>query len=418
MDLNQHYNMLLGLGDEWLVSDVTLSLGAKRVDIFIEYNAKSAQCPYCGGLYGVHDQQEERTWRHLDTMQFETLIHAKTPRVKCPEHGVRVIELPWAKKYSRFTLLFEAFAIEVLKASKSIKHAQGLLRLNWDQTQEIMQAAVERGLARRKTEEIAFIGMDEKSFLRGKKADDFACLMTDLDNHRVLEVARGRSEEGARNLIDKALDPVQQYMVCGVAMDMSAPFEKAIRSTMPNADIVYDKFHIEQHLSDGVDGVRKHENNRMMKNHDKRLCGTKYLWLKGMEHLSDAAIARRKDLMRCGLETGKAFGLKEAFSYFWKSRDKHYAEEHFKLWYDEVIKSGLNPMIKVAKTLKRHLAGLLAWFDSRITNSITEGYNSTIQELKSAARGFRNFDNFRIVILFYCGKLDMQPDLVRVGSRI
>ena len=93
-DLNQHYSMLLGLGDEWRVSDVMLSLGAKRVDIFIEYNAKSAQCPYCGGLYGVHDQQEERTWRHLDTMQFETLIHAKTPRVKCPEHGVMVIELP------------------------------------------------------------------------------------------------------------------------------------------------------------------------------------------------------------------------------------------------------------------------------------------------------------------------------------
>ena len=209
-----------------------------------------------------------------------------------------------------------------------------------------------------------------------------------------------------------------RHMVCGVAIDLSAPFEKAIRSTMPNADIVYDKFHIEQHLSDGVDGVRKHENNRMMKNHDKRLCGTKYLWLKGMEHLSDAAIARRKDLIRCGLETGKAFGLKEAFSYFWKSRVKHYAEEHFKMWYDEVIKSGLKPMIKVAKTLKRHLAGLLAWFDSRITNSITEGYNSTIQALKCAARGFRNFDNFRIVILFYCGKLDMQPDLVRVGSRI
>ena len=94
MDLNQHYSILLGLGDEWRVSDVMLNLGAKRVDIFIEYNTKSAQCPYCGGLYGVHDQQEERTWRHLDTMQFETLIHAKTPRVKCPEHGVMVIELP------------------------------------------------------------------------------------------------------------------------------------------------------------------------------------------------------------------------------------------------------------------------------------------------------------------------------------
>jgi len=416
MDLNKHYAMLLGLGEEWTVSDVMLSMGAKRIDIYLEYNVKSAQCPHCGKLFGVHDQQDERTWRHLDTMQFETLIHARTPRVRCPEHGVRVIELPWARKYSHFTLLFEAFAIEVLKASKSIKHAQRILRINWDQARDIMEAGVNRGLARRQAEEIAFVGMDEKSFLRGKEADDFACLMTDLDNRRILEVARGRSEEGARALIEKALDPVQQYMVCGVAMDMSAPFQKAVRSQMPNADVVFDKFHIEKHLNEGVDMVRRRENRLMMKRNDKRLAKTKYVWLKGMEHMSDAAIAHRKDLLRCGLDTGVAFGLKEAFSYFWKSRDKQFAEAHFNDWYTEVVKTGLKPMIKVAKMLKRHLYGLLAWFDSRITNSVTEGYNATIQALKAAARGFRNFENFRIVILFYCGKLDMCPDFVRCGS--
>ena len=88
-----------------------------------------------------HRQQDERTWRHLDTMQFETLIHARTPRVSCPEHGVRVIKLPWAKKYSRFTLLFEAFAVEVPKASKTVKHAQSLLRLSWEQAMDVMKAA-------------------------------------------------------------------------------------------------------------------------------------------------------------------------------------------------------------------------------------------------------------------------------------
>ena len=418
MNLNQHYGMLLGLGDEWRVDNVVLKLEAKRIDIYLEYNTKSALCPLCGKLSGIHDKQEEREWRHLDTMQFETRIHAKTPRVKCSKHGVKVIELPWANKYSHFTLLFEAFAIEVLNAAKSTKHAQELLRINWEQTRDIMEAAVKRGLARRKSDEVSFIGMDEKSFLRGKEADAFACLMTDLDNSRVLEVSRGRNEEGARALIDKALNPYQQYMVCGVAIDMSAPFEKAIRSSMPNADIVFDKFHVEQHLGDGVDSVRKSENKRLLKNHDKRLVGSKYLWLKGLEHMSDAAIARRQDLIRCGLETGKAFGLKEAFSHFWKSRSKEYAEAYFRTWYGEVLKSGLKPMIKVAETLKKHLYGLLSWFDSRITNSITEGYNSTIQALKCTARGFRNFDNFRIAILFYCGKLDMQPDFVRVGARL
>ena len=329
MDLNQHYSLLLGLGDEWKVSDVMLSMGAKRVDIYLEYAEKSAQCPHCGKLFGLRDQQDERTWRHLDTMQFETLIHARTPRVSCPEHGVRVIELPWAKKYSRFTLLFEAFAVEVLKASKTVKHARSLLRLSWEQAMDVMKAAVERGLARRVADEVSFVGMDEKSFLRGKEADDFACVMTDLDNHRILEVSLGRSEEGARALIGKALNPMQRYMACGVAMDMSAPFQKAVRGLMPNADIVFDKFHIEQHLNDGVDSVRRHESRMMMKRNDKRLARPKYIWLKGMEHMSDEAIAWRRDLLRCGLATGVAFGLKEAFSYFWRSRDKQFAEAHF-----------------------------------------------------------------------------------------
>ena len=283
--LNQHYAALFGLGSEWKVSRVALDILRNKVDIHLEYTAETAICPECGEIARVYDQQPERVWRHLDTMQFETLIHAKTPRVQCSRHKVRDIELPWATKSSRFTLMFEAFAIVVLQGARSIKDAQRILRLSWWQTHEIMKAAVERGLARREAEEISFVGMDEKSFLRGKGADAFACVMTDVYNHRVLEVSRGRSSEGAKALIDKALNPFQQYMVCGVA-----------------------------------------------------------------------------------------------------------------------------------KTLKRHLYGLLSWFDSRIDNALTEGFNTTIQTLKASARGYRNFENFRIAILFYCGKLDMSPDLVRVGA--
>ena len=184
-------------------------------------------------------------------MQFITEIHARTPRVSCPRHGVKVIELPWASKSSRFTLLFEAFAVDVLKAAKSIKDAQGILRLSWHQTQQIMAAAVRRGMARRDADEVSFVGMDEKSFRRGKKADDFACVMTDIDGRRILDVGRGRSEEGARQLIERALNPVQRHLVCGAAIDMSAPFEKAIRELLPCADVVFDKFHVEKHLNEG-----------------------------------------------------------------------------------------------------------------------------------------------------------------------
>ena len=111
-------------------------------------------------------------------------------------------------------------------------------------------------------------------------------------------------------------------------------------------------------------------------------------------------------------------GLKELFGWFWKSRDKYWAKASFTFWYEQVMKSGLKHMIKVANTLKDHLYGLLAWFDTRINNALTEGFNTTIQALKATAKGYRNFENFRTVILFYCGKLDMRPDFVRVGSTI
>ena len=182
--------------------------------------------------------------------------------------------------------------------------------------------------------------------------------------------------------------------------------------------MVFDKFHVEKHLNEGVDNTRKQENGRMLKRNDKRLARTKYIWLKGFEHLSDAEDAKRRDVMRAALQTGKAWGFKEMFGSFWKSVDKRFAQANFTFWYEQVVKSGIKPMIKVAKTLKRHLYGLLAWFGCMIDNALTEGFNATIQSLKASARGYRNFENFRTVILFFCGKLDLRPDFVRIGSTI
>ena len=413
--LNHHYARLLELGDEWRVGRVNLDVARRRLDIYLDYVPHAGICPECGALCPLHDSQPERSWRHLDAMQCFTYVHARTPRAKCPEHGVRAIELPWAAKHSHFTLAFEGIAIDVLSAAKSVTDACRLLRLGWGQAQGIMERAVERGLARRQEEEIAYAGMDEKSFLSGNRSDSFASLMTDLEGARVLEVVRGRDEAGAAELVEKALTPAQREMVCGVAIDMSAPYAKAIGALLPNADVVYDKFHVQKHLNEAVDDVRRRENARLAKERDRRLAKTKYLWLAGMDHLTEEALARREELLRTTLQTGKAWGLKEFFSCFWRSRDKDFARANFDFWHAQVLKSGLRPMVKAANTLKKHLVGLLAWFDSRIDNALSEGLNSVIQGIKAAARGYRNFEHYRVAILFHCGKLDMKPDLVRVG---
>jgi len=121
-----------------------------------------------GGGERLHIQgYEQRQWRHLDTMQFETILKARVPRVKYPDGHTEMVRVPWAQPHGRFTLLFECWAIEVLLACQNVTAACALLDLDWSSAQRIMDRAVKRGLERRSLEGIEKVGMDEKSFGRG-----------------------------------------------------------------------------------------------------------------------------------------------------------------------------------------------------------------------------------------------------------
>lgn len=403
---SDHYAQLLGLEKPWHVTNVNLDMTKLQVDITVAHTSQSHCCPECGKECSLYDHSPERTWRHLDTMQFTTLLHSKTPRTHCPEHGVKSVTVPWAGKHSRFTLLFEAFGIKVLEACRSTKSAADLLRLNWHQLQSIMDRAVKRGLVRRDNEEVSWIGMDEKSFRSGH---NYISLLNDLENSRVLEVVEGREGNAADQLITQALDAKQREAVCAVAIDMSAPYIKAIRQHLKYADIVHDRFHISKHLGEAVDKTRRREHLRLSKEGNKQLTGTKYLWLRGMEHLSDEALLGIKRLEKMELEVSKAWYLKELFKHFWARRDKNYARSYFDYWLSEVNRLGVKEMRQVARMLKKHLENILTYFESYITNAVSEGINSKIQSLKTAARGFRNFQNYRTRILFFCGKLALSP---------
>jgi transposase len=146
--------LLLGIGSPWEVKTVELKLAEKKVEIELGWQwGADAQCPECGRACSIHDCGAERTWRHLDTMQFTTLLRARTPRANCPEHGVKTMQVPWAAPQGRFTLLFERLAVDVLLASGSVSQACELLGIGWDTAQEIMRRAVERGLERRQLED-------------------------------------------------------------------------------------------------------------------------------------------------------------------------------------------------------------------------------------------------------------------------
>jgi transposase len=404
-ELTKHYQALLGLDENWAVAAVDFSLEEKKVEIALEHGGGRLTCPECGASCSQADLAPERQWRHLDTMQFQTVLRARLPRSRCVACGVKTIAAPWAGKHSRFTLLFEAFALEVLKACSNVQRASALLGLDWQTTHGIMQRAVERGLKRRTLDDVRRVGLDEKSFGSGQS---YVSVMTDLANPRVLEVVEDRTKAAADELW-QTLSPPQRNEVLAVAVDMWEPFMASSAEHAPNAEIVHDKFHVSKHLNEAVDTVRRQENKTLKEKGDKTLVGSKHLWLTHPDHLTDEREGWLAELRDADLKTSRAWAIKESFRRFWDYVYTSSAEAFFFDWHSWAIRSQLKPIVEKAKMLKRHLSGLLSYFRQRVTNAVSEGFNSRIQSIKSAARGFRAFANYRTRILFYCGKLDIAP---------
>jgi transposase len=320
---------------------------------------------------------------------------------------VKTTAVPWAGKHSRFTLMFEAFAIEILKIAANIEGARKLLRLSWDGAQQIMDRAVSRGLEKRDLEEVARVGLDEKSFLRSQS---YVTALNDLDGGRVIEVVEGRTTKDACELLESLPSEVAGKIEAA-AIDMWPAFIKAVGDMLPDADIVFDRFHISKHLNEAVDKVRRSEHKTLLAEGRNDLSGSKYSWLKADENLTETQRSVLETLCGKNLKTSRAWAIKESFNEYWMSRNAAFAEGVFKDWYSWAIRSRLEPIKKVARMIKKHLYGLETYFKHWITNAVSEGLNSRIQSLKSAARGFRSFANYRIRILFFCGRLDLKPDL-------
>ena len=402
--LRLHYHQLLELDSDWQVGTVDLSTDEKRISISLTYIGGAVRCPECGERCGLKDHASERQWRHLDTMQFETILTARVPRSNCSNCGVKTISIPWSHKHSRFTLLFEAFAIEVLLAASSVSGATSLLGVGWDTAHDIMRRAVERGLTERDTTEVTNIGIDEKSFGSGQ---DYVSLMTDLKASRILDVVPGRDEESLKTLW-QTLSAEQIDKLEAVCIDMWQAYENSVRDHAPHADIVHDRFHISKHLNEAVDKVRREENKYLKKEGDQRLVGTKQLWLYNQDNIREDRKKEFEELRKQELKTGRAWAIKESFRHFWSYCYHGSAENYFHEWYDWAVRSQLKPIVKVAKMIKKRFRNILTYFTHHITNAKAEGFNSRIQSIKSNARGFRNFQNYRIRILFFCGKLNLK----------
>jgi transposase len=398
------YRRILGIESPWWVERVDLKLGVGEIHVYLGHDEGPWHCRECGQACTIYDHQEERQWRHLDTCQYRTILHAQVPRTDCREHGAKTVKVSWAEAGSRFTMLMEALAIEWLKHA-SQKAVGEQLGLSWDAIHGIMDRAVKRGLGRRKAEVVRRLGVDEKSH---KGHYSYFTIVNDLDRGRVLYVGRGR-EKATLDAFWPTLTESQLHGIEAVAVDMWDGYVNSIQQHVPEAagKIVHDKFHIAQYLGQAIDRVRRRESKTLRSSGDNRLSGTRFLWLSNLDNLRAEDKPRFAKLRRSHLKTARAWALRQAGMEFFNYVYEEPARKHFRWWYQWAIRSRLEPMVKVAKMLKRRFANIITYLKHRITNAASESINARIQWVKYTARGFRNMDNFITAIYFHCGGLDL-----------
>lgn len=404
----QLYQRILGIEAPWRVSEVDLSLSEGEVEVHVETQAGTRhRCPHCNRSCPGYDRRPRR-WRHLDTCQFKTLVVAEVPRIECPEHGVVSVGVAWAEPGSGLTALFEALVIDWLREA-SIAAVARQLGLSWNAIDTVMRRAVKRGLLRRSRRCSAHISVDETAF---RKRHDYVTIVS--DGATVLHVADNRTQASLAGYYN-GLSEEQLGAIESVAMDMWPAYIGASLAALPQAEakIAFDKFHVAKYLGDAVDRVRRDEHKALLKAGRTDLVRSKYAWLTNPANMSAAQWRRFKSLRESTLKTARAWAIKELAMSLWDYSSRAWAAKAWKHWLAWALRCRLEPMRKVARTLKAHLWGILNAIILKAHNGGAESINGRIKLVKVRSRGFRNKERFRNAIYFHLGGLDLYPEGVK-----
>ena len=343
----------------------------------------------------------ERTWRHLNFFQYKTYIHARVPKIRVGKGkgSSPTVRVPWARPGSGFTLLFEAWVLELAKHVPPAAIAR-IVDENDTRLWRFIKSYVDKARERVDESEVINIGMDETS----KKGQNYITLVVDLDTHYVLFVTDGKDA----TTIDRYVEDMKAHNgnpdnIRIVTCDMALGFKAAAEKNFKNSTQVIDKFHVIKNANDAVNDVRKAEaKENSLLNH------TRYIWLKNDNNLSDNQKALKASLSKKHLKTSRACGMREELQDIYNTAsDRDGAEIALKKLCSWMMHSRLDRMKAFCKTIRDHWDGILSYFDHRYTNAILEGTNSVVQKIKERSRGFRNVEYFKTLIYLVCGGLDI-----------
>ncbi len=342
---------------------------------------------------------EQKTWRHLNFFQHETYIHARVPRVECPDGcGIKTVEVPWARPRSGFSLLFEALIMTLVR-EMPVAAIAALIGEHDTRIWRVLHHYVDEARKEMDCSGVERIGMDETASRRGH---NYITLFYDLDEKRLLFGTEGRDQSVVsafrEDLQAHGGDPAQIRQVCS---DMWPAYIRGVSDCFPEAEITYDRFHTMKILNAAVDQVRREEAGTR-----GELKNTRYLWLKNPTNLTARQKQTMEDLPTHNLKTARAYQIRLTFQELFQQPSREAAEAFLKRWYFWATHSRLDPIIQAAKTIKKHWDGILNWFDSLITTGLIEGFNGLIQAAKARARGYRTNRNLITMAYLVVGKLD------------
>jgi transposase len=392
--------LALGLTPPWTVRRADFDPEAHRLDIELDFAPGSRfACPVCGAADCPAYDTERKTWRHLNFFQHQAYLTARVPRVRCDKCGIKTVNVPWARPDSGFTLLFEAMLMAMIPAMPVAAVAR-MVGEHDTRLWRVVHHYVDQARARADASNVTRVAIDETAARRGH---NYIALFVDIDQARVLFATEGRDAETVARFADDLTahggDPDQVSEVC---IDMSPAFIKGTADSLPNAAITFDKFHAVKIINDALDQVRRAERKA-----HAVLKGTRYIWLRNPENLSERQRATLDALPTRTLKTARAYQIRLAFQHLYEQDRPEQAAQYLKRWYFWATHSRLEPVIDAAHTVKRHWDGILRWFDSKIANGLIEGINSLVQAARSKARGYRSIRNLTAMVYLLAGKLDL-----------
>lgn len=394
-------------------------LGLKKtkvIDVSIEGDgivarvAPQASVPYCSScgraVHQVHDNRL-RDWRHLDLGGMKLSLRYALRRVKCPHCGVCVEMVPWAEACSWFTTDFEdqlAYLAQVTDKTTIVN----TMRVAWRTVGEVAARVVARFRPGDALDGLTHIGVDELSY---RKHHEYVTVVIDHVAERVVWARPGKDAATLTEFF-KELGPERCAKLEAVTLDMSKAYIKAVTEASPQAQQIFDRFHVQRLAHDAVDEVRRAEvRDNKGTEEGRALKRTRFILQKNPWNLTDLEDQRLAQLQRTNKPIYRAYLLKESLAGILDGVDIELARAQLGRWIGWALRSRLEPFKKLAGTIKAHAEKILAYIPERLNNGRVEGTNGKIRTITRRSYGFHSASNLIAMIFLCCSGIHLQPVL-------